>query len=362
MAGAGPLHGGAGAVFERSLDGYRRSLDWALAHRRLVLLSFFATVAFNVHLYTAVPKGFMPEQDTGKVFGSLQADQGISFQAMRDKLTTLLDIIGRDPAVETSMGVVGGGNAAAGMVFVSLKPLAARELSRREVIARLRPQLAHEPGATLYLQPVQDVRAGGRAGNAQYQYTLRADASTNCAPGRRACWKRCAQLPRWPTSIPISRTSAEQTCAGRRPRRRRAARHHAAPDHETLNDLFGQRQVSTIYTPAQPVPRGAGGRAAVPAARASLEATASGAANGDADRAARVASVESTPTSAVVNHQGQFAATTIHLQPGAGRRRCPTPRATSPALAIARRCRPAWRVASRARPRCFRIRSPTSRC
>jgi multidrug efflux pump len=305
-------------LFERSLDGYRRSLDWALAHRRLVLLSFFATVAFNVHLYTAVPKGFMPEQDTGKVFGSLQADQGISFQAMRDKLTTMLDIIGRDPAVKTSMGVVGG-QRGGGLVFVSLKPLAARQHSASEVIARLRPQLAKVAGATLYLQSVQDVRAGGRAGNAQYQYTLRAQSVGDLRAWAPRVLEALRKLPALADLNSDQQDRAEQVqVVVDRDAIARLGITQRQID-ETLNDLYGQRLVSTIYTPGNQYRVVLEGERAVTASSASLEQLHLVTANGDTIALREVARVESSPTSLNVNHQGQFAATTFtfNLAPGA---------------------------------------------
>ncbi len=156
-------------------DGYRRSLDWALAHGRIMLLLLLATIAGNVYLYTVVPKGFFPQQDTGRLTGNIQADQSISFQAMRGKLASFIDIVGKDPAVESVIGFTGGGQRNTGMMFVTLKPLAERELSADQVIGRLRKKLAHEPGANLFLQAVQDIRVGGRSANAQYQFTLQAD-------------------------------------------------------------------------------------------------------------------------------------------------------------------------------------------
>ena len=119
------------------------------------------------------PKGFFPQQDTGRLGGSIQAEQDISFQAIREKMTDYVTIIMKDPAVSTVTAFVGGGGTAnTGRMFIMLKPLGERKVSADQVISRLRGKLAHVPGATLYLQSAQDLQIGGRMGNAQYQYTL----------------------------------------------------------------------------------------------------------------------------------------------------------------------------------------------
>jgi multidrug efflux pump len=168
-------------LFDRLRRGYGRTLTWALRHRRLVLLILIATICLNVELYIIVPKGFFPQQDTGRLIGSLQADQSISFQAMSRKLQQMVSIVRQDPAVATVVGFTGVGSGGGyaqintGSVFVSLKPLSQRDVSVDQVIARLRPKLAQVPGGRLYLAAVQDLRAGGRQSNAQYQYTLQSD-------------------------------------------------------------------------------------------------------------------------------------------------------------------------------------------
>src|SRR5208283_4780582 len=134
------------------------------------------TVCFNIYLYIIVPKGFFPQQDVGRLTGNIQADQSISFQAMREKLANYVKIVHEDPAVDNVVAFTGGGQRNSGFVFVSLKPIAERKLSADQVIARLRPKLAREPGSSLFLQPQQDIRVGGRASNAQYQYTLQSDS------------------------------------------------------------------------------------------------------------------------------------------------------------------------------------------
>jgi multidrug efflux pump len=156
--------------------GYATSLAWVLRHPRTMLVVTLGTMALTVYLYILVPKGFFPQQDTGRLFGNIQAAQDISFQAMRQKLTDVVDIIKSDPAVASITGFTGGGSHAGttntGRMFIALKPLEERGISSDEVIARLRPKLAKVPGAPTYLQAIQDLRIGGRASSAQYQYTL----------------------------------------------------------------------------------------------------------------------------------------------------------------------------------------------
>src|SRR5439155_26200530 len=141
------------------------------------LLVAVITVCVNIYLYLIVPKGFFPEQDTGRLAGAIQADQDTSFQAMQQKLSQLVSLVMADPAVDTVVGLTGGigGSSASGRMFVSLKPLAERKVSAGQVIARLRPKLSTVPGASLYLQAVQDIRVGGRLSNAAYQFTLWGD-------------------------------------------------------------------------------------------------------------------------------------------------------------------------------------------
>jgi multidrug efflux pump len=233
--------------FARLQDAYRRSLAWGLAHGGVVMLVLLATVCLNVYLYVIIPKGFFPQQDTGRLVGGIQADQSISFQAMRQKLAAFMTIVSGDPAVENVVGFTGGAQRNSGMMFVALKPVAERKETADQVIARLRIKLAKEPGANLFLQPVQDIRIGGRQSNAQYQFTLQADDLTELRAWEPKIRLALSQLPELAdvntdqqdkglqTSIVIDRDTA--TRLGVTPRM----------IDTTLNDLFGQRQVSTIY-------------------------------------------------------------------------------------------------------------------
>jgi len=150
------------AVFDSVADGYARTLRVALRHRYLTLLVLAATVALNFWLYTQLPFGFFPQQDTGRLNGGIQADQSISFQLMRQKVAQFIQIVGSDPDVDSVVGFTGGGQVNSGNVFVALKPVKERKLTSDQVIARLRGRLAKVPGARLFLQASQDVRVGGR--------------------------------------------------------------------------------------------------------------------------------------------------------------------------------------------------------
>src|SRR5690606_25705164 len=134
-------------------------------------------VVLNVYLFAAAPKGFFPRQDTGQLNGGIRADQSISFQAMQDKLRQLVNIIRRDPAVDTVVAFTGGGRAGGGFMFLNLKPVDEREEgdTGETVIARLRPKLARVTGVTIFLNPVQALRMGGRSCNSTYQYNLKSD-------------------------------------------------------------------------------------------------------------------------------------------------------------------------------------------
>jgi multidrug efflux pump len=230
-------------------DGYAASLSWVLDHAWLMLLILFATIGLNVWLYTIVPKGFFPQQDTGRMAGSLRADQSSSFQSMQGKLEAFVEIVGRDPAVENVVGFTGGGARNTGFMFITLKPLAERGMSTDRVIARLRPQLTQVPGAQLFLSAVQELRAGARQSNAQFQYTILAEELSLLRTWEPRLRNALAELPELAdvntdiqdrgeqTTITFDRDAAARL--GLDMRRIGAS----------LNNAFGQRQVSTIYNP-----------------------------------------------------------------------------------------------------------------
>jgi multidrug efflux pump len=246
-------HGRAYRLGERVFNGilalYDGSLTWVLRHRFLTLLVTLGTIALNVHLFAVVPKGFFPQQDVGRIIGSIQAEQDISFPAMRSKMVDFVNTVLADPAVNNAVAFTGGaGNTTnSGRMFVVLKPLEQRKLSVDQVIDRLRGKLAHVPGATLYLQAVQDLRIGGRTSNAQYQYTLQsADLAelNQFAPRMLAKLRQLAPLRDVATDQQNRGLQAALTID-----RDTASRLGILPHlvDDTLYDAFGQRQVSTIF-------------------------------------------------------------------------------------------------------------------
>ena len=244
---------GRPSLFERLRIGYGHTLTWALRHSLLILAIFIATVGLNVYLFYAAPRGFFPQQDTGRIIGSLQADQSISFQSMSVKLRQMIDIVRADPAVDTVVGFTGVGSGGGfsqintGTVFVSLKPISQR-VTVDEVLARLRPKLAQVPGGRLYLAAVQDLRAGGRQSNAQYQYTLQ---SENVQDLYTWTPKLVDALEHNPV---LTDVSSDQQQRGLETYltidRDTTARLGVSPLQidNTLYDAYGQRQVSTIYS------------------------------------------------------------------------------------------------------------------
>ncbi|EMF02793.1 multidrug efflux RND transporter permease subunit MdtC [Serratia marcescens] len=230
-------------------QGYGRSLNWVLGHSRWVLAVFLATVALNVWLYISIPKTFFPEQDTGRLMGFIQADQSISFQAMRGKLEDFMKIVREDPDVENVTGFTGGSRTNSGSMFISLKPLSVRSDDAQKVIARLRARLAKEPGASLFLMAVQDIRVGGRQANASYQYTLLADD--------------LAALREWEPKIRTALAALPELADVNSDQQDKGSEMDLVYDRETmarlgisvsdannlLNNAFGQRQISTIYQP-----------------------------------------------------------------------------------------------------------------
>ncbi|CAI1830931.1 multidrug efflux RND transporter permease subunit MdtC [Serratia plymuthica] len=240
---------GFGKMLLALQQGYGRSLNWVLGHSRWVLAIFFATIALNVWLYVSIPKTFFPEQDTGRLLGFIQADQSISFQAMRVKLEDFMKIVREDKDVENVTGFTGGSRTNSGSMFISLKPLSVRSDDAQKVIARLRARLAKEPGASLFLMAVQDIRVGGRQSNASYQYTLLADD--------------LAALREWEPKIRTALAALPELADVNSDQQDKGSEMDLIYDRETmarlgisvsdanalLNNAFGQRQISTIYQP-----------------------------------------------------------------------------------------------------------------
>ena len=233
--------------YEAVLRVYERSLDWALDSSALVMLILAAVVAINVWLLIAVPKGFFPQQDSGQLNGGLRADQSISFDEMQSKLRQLVDIMRADPAVATVVGFTGGSRAGGGFVFVNLKPKGQRKEGGQAVIARLRPQLAKVTGISLFLNPVQDLRMGGRQTNSTYQYTLKSDNQADLST-----WaiKLADALKNEPGLTDIDTDQQENGVESFVNIDRDLAARSGMSDKDVDNalyDAFGQRQVATVY-------------------------------------------------------------------------------------------------------------------
>jgi len=309
--GHGRLYRVSERWFEALRSGYGASLGWALRNPLIMVVILAIAVGLNVYLYIAIPKGFFPEQDTGRLVGFIRADQTTSFQSMQEKMTTVVRILRSDPAIDTVTAVTGGGFGAknSGFMFLSLKPLQERPAAGA-VVARLRPQLAKIPGANVFLVPVQDVRVGGRQSSGTYQYTLQSDDLDALR-----LWT--TRLQNALTSVPqLADVTSDQETRGLQAMvvidRPTAARLGITPDmiDQTLGNAFGQQVVSTIYTERNQYrvvmevdPRYAQG----PDALKDVYITA---ANGIVPLSS-MARYDYSTAPLSVNHQGQFAASTI---------------------------------------------------
>ncbi len=239
------------AAFDRLLRAYDRALDWALDSPGPVMVVLAAVVALNVWLFVAVPKGFFPQQDSGQLNGGMRADQSISFDEMQGKLRQLVDVIRADPAVDTVVGFTGGSRAGGGFMFVNLKPKGGGAGQRKDggqaVIARLRPQLAKVTGVSLFLNPVQDLRMGGRQTNSTYQYTLKSDSQADLSSWAA---KLADALKSEPALTDVDTDQQENGVESFVTIDRDAAARQGMSDKDVDNalyDAFGQRQVATIY-------------------------------------------------------------------------------------------------------------------
>ena len=245
----GLLYRASERVLQWVLRFYEITLGWALRYHVLTMLVTLGTIAFSIHLYRTIPQGFFPQQDTGALVGTIQADQSSSFQAMRQWLRQFVTIVGEDPAVANVVGFTGGssGSSNTGRMFVSLKPHHERDISAEGVIARLRGKTAGVPGARLLMQASQDIRMGGRQSGAQYQFTLQGDDVKELNEWAPRIMQKMRALPiltdvnsdqqdrGLEASLFIDRSTASRLGIT------------LASIDNTLYDAFGQRQVSTIY-------------------------------------------------------------------------------------------------------------------
>jgi multidrug efflux pump len=299
-------------AFERTQGGYRRSLQWVLRHQFFTLVITILTACLSVYLYIIVPKGFFPQQDTGRVGGSVQASQDISFQAMKQKMSQFVNIVMADPAIETVVAFAGGNTAYNnGRMFITLKPLNQRKIGADQVITRLRKKLAVVPGASLYMQSSQDLTIGGRQSQAQYQYTLQGEnlqQLNEWAPKLLAKLRGLRQLTQvnsdqqdkgLEASVIVDRDTAYRLGVA------------AADIDNALYDAFGQRQVSIMYRQLNQyhvVMEVAPEFSNSPDTLHNIYVRGS---NGTAVPLAAFAHFGQTNTSLAVAHQGQYPAVTI---------------------------------------------------
>jgi multidrug efflux pump len=314
----GRLYNASEKMFERALAWYGSTLKWVLRYSAIALAVLLATIGLAVYLYIVTPKGFFPQQDTGRLTGSIQAAQDVSFQDMRQKQQQFTRIVMADPAVDTVVAFTGGGSSNTGRAFIQLKPLEERKDTADEVIARLRPKLSHIAGATLFLQAVQDVRVGGRSSNAQYQYTLQGSTIQQLNQWIPKLVDRLKRVPA------LKDVSSDQQNHGLQLNlvidRDTAARLGITPTmiDATLYDAFGQRQVSTMYRQINQyhvVLEVAPQFKDDPQALNYIYVRSS---NGAQVPLSAFTHYETTNTPLAVNHQGQFPAMTVsfNLAPG----------------------------------------------
>jgi multidrug efflux pump len=248
--GRGRLYRGSEWVFQWVLGRYETTLSWVLRHQPLVMLVTLAMIGVSIYLYVVIPKGFFPQQDSGMLIGTIQADQNSSFQAMRDRIEQFAKIVGEDPAVENVIAFTGGGQGSVntGRMFVTLKPLAERQLSSDQVLGRLRGKLSRVSGARLFMQVSQDLRVTARQSGAQYQFTLQGDNVRELNEWGPRVLNKIRALPELAdlnsdqqdkgleASLVIDRDTASRLGIS------------SAMIDDALYDAFGQRQVSTMYS------------------------------------------------------------------------------------------------------------------
>jgi multidrug efflux pump len=236
--------------FTGMLDRYEKSLLWVLDHQPLTLAVALGTLALSIYLFMVVPKGFFPQQDTGRLQGAVQADQDTSFQAMKERLQELVAAIGKDAAVSNVIAFTGAQGATnTANMYISLKPLSDRKISADLVIGRIRKEVAHIAGVNLYMQAVQDLRIGGRSSNAQYQFTLQSDDLSELNQWAPKVLKKLRTVKiLTDVSSDQQNSGLEANVVVDRDTASRLGLSQQAID-DTLYDAFGQRQVSTMYTP-----------------------------------------------------------------------------------------------------------------
>src|SRR6184192_3959826 len=308
----GRIYRASERAFDHMLGMYRGSLRWVLRHQPLTLLITILTAALSVYLYIDVPKGFFPQQDTGRIMGSVQAAQDISFEAMKEKMSQFVNIVMQDKAVQTIVGFAGGNTQYnTGRMFITLKPLNDRKESADRIIARLRKKLAVVPGATLFMQSAQDLTIGGRQSQAQYQYTLQGEdlkELSDWAPRLVQKLRTVRELRDVNTDQQDRGLDAEVTID-----RDTASRLGISPlsIDNSLYDAFGQRQVSTIYRQLNQYHVVMEVDPKYQMTPEALETVYVASSSGQMVPLSAIAKFGPANTSLAVNHQGQFPSTTI---------------------------------------------------
>ncbi|MGZ4731639.1 MAG: multidrug efflux RND transporter permease subunit, partial [Terriglobales bacterium] len=299
-------------IFEIILGIYSRALKLVLRHQPVTLLITIVTAALSVYLYIVVPKGFFPQQDTGRISGAVQASQDISFAAMKEKMTQFMNLAMKDPGVETIVGFAGGNTSAnQGRMFITLKPLSERKISADQIIGRLRRKLAVVPGATLFMQSAQDLTIGGRQSQAQFQYTLQGENLDDLNHWAPLLLQKLRSLPELrdvntdqqdkglEATVIIDRVTAARLGVA------------AADIDNALYDAFGQRQVSIMYKPLNQYHVVMEVAPEFSRSTEALQAIYVRASNGTAVPLASFAHFGPSNTPLAVSHQGQYPAVTL---------------------------------------------------
>jgi multidrug efflux pump len=309
----GRLFRASQAVFDWTLKIYRVALQWVLRHQLPTLIVTLGTMLLTIYLYTQVQTGIFPQQDTGRVMGSVQADQDISFPAMRQKMEQFVNIVMHDPNVQTIVGFAGGNTARnQGRMFITLKPKGKqRKITADQVIGELRRQLTKVPGATLYMQSAQDLTTGARQSQSQYQYTLQGEnlnELNSWAPRLLQKLRILRELR--DVNTDQQDRGLEETVIIDRDTASRLGVSPQAIDN-ALYDAFGQRQVSTIYQQLNQYHVVMEVDPQYQQSPAALDAVYVGSSNGSMIPLSAIAHFGPSNTSLAVAHQGQFPATTI---------------------------------------------------
>ncbi|HEX8043825.1 efflux RND transporter permease subunit, partial [Candidatus Deferrimicrobium sp.] len=302
-------------AFDRTIEGYGKTLKWVLGHQTATLLIAVGTLVFTIFLYIVVPKGFFPVQDTGVILGISEAPQSISFTAMAKRQEMLAGIILKDPAVASLSSFIGvdGTNASlnTGRILINLKPLEDRDANVSEIIRRLQPELARMEGITLFLQPVQDLSVEDRVSRTQYQYTLEDPDSAELSRLVPPLIHRLSMLPE------LRDVSSDMQNEGLRASlefdRATASRLGITPQmiDDTLYDAFGQRQVSTIFTQLNQYRVVLGVKPGFQENPTDLDAIYIRGANGGQVPLSAIARTSETTGPLVVSRQGQFPVVTL---------------------------------------------------